>query len=202
MSDLPYLPGSSAHTLEHYHVLLPLHRLCLQNIKSIWNFTQFMTNWVRHWTYRVIWVTDERYQYTSFHGGSYILAFQSAQSVMIAEWENECISLSVLTVARVMIAQWDNERLSLSVLPVAWVQFPTMAEYFKGLLPGWSHVLLCTPFREYQRAKWCLLYAFNLMKIVRCLQTNMVYGKQTKISSMRYMMHTLHREDNSTWFTI
>jgi len=55
---------------------------------------------------------------------------------MIAEWENECISLSVLTVARVMIAQWENERLSLSVLPVAWVQFPTMAEYFKGLLPG------------------------------------------------------------------
>jgi len=29
--------------------------------------------------------------------------------VMIAQWENECISLSVLSSARVMIAQWENE---------------------------------------------------------------------------------------------
>ena len=35
-----------------------------------------------------------------------------------------------------MIAQWDS---SLSVLPVARVQFPAMAEYFKGFFPGWSH---------------------------------------------------------------
>ena len=32
----------------------------------------------------------------------------------------------------VMIAQWDS---SLSVLPVARVQFPAMAEYFKGFVP-------------------------------------------------------------------
>jgi len=32
---------------------------------------------------------------------------------MVAQWENECISLSVLTVARVMIAQWENECVSL-----------------------------------------------------------------------------------------
>jgi len=32
-----------------------------------------------------------------------------------------------------MIAQWDS---SLSVPPVARVQFPTMAEYFKGFLPA------------------------------------------------------------------
>jgi len=38
---------------------------------------------------------------------------------MIAQWENECISLSVLSVARVMIAQWENECISLSVLSVA-----------------------------------------------------------------------------------
>jgi len=36
----------------------------------------------------------------------------------------------------VMIAQWDS---SLSVLPVTRVQFPTTAEYSKGLFPGWSH---------------------------------------------------------------
>ena len=35
--------------------------------------------------------------------------------VMIAHWENECISLSVLFKARVMIAQWENECISLSV---------------------------------------------------------------------------------------
>ena len=38
---------------------------------------------------------------------------------MIAQWENECISLSVLSVVRVMIAQWENERVSLFVLSVA-----------------------------------------------------------------------------------
>ena len=39
--------------------------------------------------------------------------------VMIAQWENECISLSVLSMARVMIAQWENGCISLSVLSVA-----------------------------------------------------------------------------------
>ena len=73
--------------------------------------------------------------------------------VMIAQWENECISLSVLPVALVMIAQWDsslsvlpvarvliaqweNECISLSVHPVARVQLPATAEYFKGFFPG------------------------------------------------------------------
>ena len=35
---------------------------------------------------------------------------------MIAQWENECIPLSVLSVPRVMIAQWENECILLSVL--------------------------------------------------------------------------------------
>ena len=55
---------------------------------------------------------------------------------MIAQWENECISLSVLSVAWVMIAQWENEcislRSSLSVLTVGPPCGPTMAEYFTG----------------------------------------------------------------------
>jgi len=38
---------------------------------------------------------------------------------MIAQWEDECISLSVLSVARVMIAQWEDECISLSVLSMA-----------------------------------------------------------------------------------
>jgi len=38
-----------------------------------------------------------------------------------------------------MIAQWENEWLSLSVLPVARVQLPAMAEYLKGFFPGWAH---------------------------------------------------------------
>jgi len=56
--------------------------------------------------------------------------------VMIAQWENECISLSVLPVARVMIAQWENGCISLSVLSMARVQFPAVAEMFKGFFPG------------------------------------------------------------------
>jgi len=55
---------------------------------------------------------------------------------MIAQWENECIPLTDLSVARTMIAQWENECISLSVLLVSWVQFPAMAEYIKGLFPG------------------------------------------------------------------
>ena len=37
----------------------------------------------------------------------------------------------------VMIAQWENEYISLSVLPVTWVQFPTVAGYFQG----WKNLL-------------------------------------------------------------
>jgi len=48
------------------------------------------------------------------------LSVLSMARVMIAEWENECISLSVLSMARVMTAQWENECISLSVLSVAW----------------------------------------------------------------------------------
>ena len=44
-----------------------------------------------------------------------------------------------LSVSRVMIAQWENDCISLSVFPVARVQFPAMAQYFKGFFPGWSH---------------------------------------------------------------
>ena len=50
--------------------------------------------------------------------------------VMTAQWENECISLSVLSMARVMIAQWENECISLSVLSMARVHIPVIAEYF------------------------------------------------------------------------
>jgi len=38
-----------------------------------------------------------------------------------------------------MIAQQKNEYISLSVFLVAWVQFPAVAEYFKGFPPSWSH---------------------------------------------------------------
>ena len=33
---------------------------------------------------------------------------------MIAQWENDCISLAVLSEDLVMIAQWENECISLS----------------------------------------------------------------------------------------
>jgi len=39
---------------------------------------------------------------------------------MIAQWENDCTSLFVLSVARTMIAQGENDCTSLSVLSVAW----------------------------------------------------------------------------------
>jgi len=44
--------------------------------------------------------------------------------------------VAVLSVAPVMIAQWENECISLPVLPVARVHFQTVTEYFMGFLPG------------------------------------------------------------------
>jgi len=83
--------------------------------------------------------------------------------VMIAQWENKWISLSVLPVARVMIAQWENKWISLSVLPVARVKFSAMTENFKGSFPGWSHALPGTKASHswksawIKRAEWCPL---------------------------------------------
>ena len=60
--------------------------------------------------------------------------------VMIVQWENECISLPVLSVARVMRAQWD---IALSVLSVARVQFPALVITIQGIFP-WL-ITLCQP---------------------------------------------------------
>jgi len=43
------------------------------------------------------------------------LSVLSMTRVMIAQWNDECIPLSVLSMARVMIAQWENDSISLSV---------------------------------------------------------------------------------------
>jgi len=82
------------------------------------------------------------------------LSVLSMAWVMIAQWENECISLSVLPMAWVMITQWENECISLSVLSKARVQFPAIMENFKGFFPDCFHVLACTQFRMDQRAEW------------------------------------------------
>jgi len=57
---------------------------------------------------------------------------------MIAQWENECISLSVLPVTRAMIAQWENECISLSVLPVA----PAMIDQWENKCISLSVLLM------------------------------------------------------------
>jgi len=41
-----------------------------------------------------------------------------------------------------MMAQWENECISLSVLSIARVQFPAMAEYFKGSFSLADHTLV------------------------------------------------------------
>jgi len=54
-----------------------------------------------------------------WENGCISLSVLSMTRVMIAQWENEGISLSVLSMTRVMIAQWENEGILLSVLSVA-----------------------------------------------------------------------------------
>jgi len=46
-----------------------------------------------------------------------------------------------LDIKSVLVAQWENECISLSVLPMARVQHPGLAKYFKGFVPGWSRML-------------------------------------------------------------
>jgi len=44
----------------------------------------------------------------------------------------------------VMMAQWENECISLSVFCIARVQYPAVAEYLKGFFHDWSHTPLPT----------------------------------------------------------
>jgi len=76
----------------------------------------------------------------------------SNKSAMRAQWENECISLSVLSMTRVMIAQWENEWISRSVLSAARVQLPATAEYLQGIFP-WL-IALCQPVLSQRDRKW------------------------------------------------
>jgi len=64
---------------------------------------------------------------------------------MIAQWENDCISLSVLSVARVMIAQWDmHECISLHVCLLRGPgSIPGHGRVFQGIFP-WL-ITLCQP---------------------------------------------------------
>ena len=64
------------------------------------------------------------------------LSVLSEIQAMIAQWENECISLSVLSMARVMIAQWENECISLylTVISMVRVPFPAIVEYLGNII--------------------------------------------------------------------
>jgi len=73
-------------------------------------------------------------------------------------------------VARVMIAQWENECVSLSVLSVARVQFPAEVEYFKRfpwlIINTWSgdgpHQVLTSLFKRYEENRFCPQDVFKL----------------------------------------
>ena len=63
---------------------------------------------------------------------------QISSSNAIAQSENECISLSDLSMARVMIAQWENECISLSFFSVALVMIAQRENECTSLsVPPW-----------------------------------------------------------------
>ena len=84
------------------------------------------------------------------------LSVLSMAQVMIAQRVNECIALSVLSMARVMIAQRENECISLSVLStvcsLAFVQFPDHDGVFHVSFP-WL-ITLCQPVLSQRGRKW------------------------------------------------
>jgi len=53
-----------------------------------------------------------------------------------------------------MIAQWENDCLSLSVHFVAWVQFSVVVEYFEGLSLADQHVVPCTHKYKGKKRQW------------------------------------------------
>jgi len=71
--------------------------------------------------------------------------------IMIAQWKNECISLSGLAVARVVIGQWENDCFSLSVLSVArvvivqweneFISLPVLSLYSLNCSLAWISVV-------------------------------------------------------------
>jgi len=61
----------------------------------------------------------------------YLTVYPLHARVMIAQWENECISMSILSMAWVMIAQWDS-----SVCPPCGSgSIPNHGEVFEGIFP-------------------------------------------------------------------
>jgi len=85
------------------------------------------------------------------------LSVLSVARVIIAQWENESISLSVLSAARVMITQWENECISRSVLSVTQVQFSAVVENSRAFsladntrLEDGHHQVVTSPLKEYE----------------------------------------------------
>jgi len=54
---------------------------------------------------------------------------------MITQWENECISLAILSLGRVMIAHWENKSILWCVLPVARIMIDQWGE--------WMYLIVC-----------------------------------------------------------
>jgi len=79
----------------------------------------------------------------------------SVTRVMIAQWENECISQSVLSVARVVTAQWENEWIPQSVLSVARVM---IAQWENGCIS------LFSPWPRFNARQWLsITWDFSLV---------------------------------------
>ena len=77
-----------------------------------------------------------------------------AYLVAIAQWENECTSLSALSVARVMIAQWESECISMSAISVARMMVAQWDNKFSSLSSPWTG---CHP-----GSWWSILRKFSL----------------------------------------
>ena len=69
------------------------------------------------------------------------LSVLSVAQVMIAQWKNECISLSVLSETRGLIAQWENEYISMSVLSHGLGSIHDRDRVFQKIILGRSHAL-------------------------------------------------------------
>ena len=100
------------------------------------------------------------------------LSVLSMAQVMIAQWENECISLSVLPVGRVLIAQWENECISLSVLPVVRAMIAQWENECISLSSSWSGF--------YSRLRWSISRDASLCEHTLPIRSEPVWQKMAE----------------------
>ena len=143
-------PGYAA-----FHSWLSLcHPFCTQiDAKRLERAKNQQGEWKREWDKKKDEAASE-WVCNSLLSGLTQLSVRTCPSVEVVLWLLMLEHVSS-TKSKVMITQWDNDWISLSVLSVAWVQFRAVAEYCEWFFP---HRNTHPPSRPPTRLRWGCLW--------------------------------------------